>query len=76
MAVFYWLFTVQSADVRKADAIDDKTKNASVTYKFTRNFPEKAKASFVSVKPVVVDFWDYVSGSVKKNYKESEKKSK
>ncbi|HFA49539.1 MAG TPA: CvpA family protein [Bacteroidetes bacterium] len=60
----------------KADAIDAKTKKASLTYKFTRNFPEKAKASFVSVKPVVVDFWDYVSGSVKKNYRESEKKSK
>ncbi len=60
----------------KAEAIDPDVKKASVTYDFTRGFPEKAKASLVSVKPVLVDFWDYVSGSMQKTYKESEKKSK
>ena len=59
-----------------ADAIGPKTKKDSVTYKFTRQFPEKAKASMVSVQPVIEEFWDYVSGSVQDNYKESEKKSR
>ncbi len=59
----------------KAEAIGPEVKQASVTYDFTRGFPEKAKASVVSVKPVLVDFWAYVSGSVQKNYEESEKKS-
>lgn len=60
----------------QADAIDKDTKKASMTYKFTRQFPEKAKASMVSVQPVFEEFWNYVSGSVEKNYKESERKSK
>ncbi len=60
----------------KAEAIGPDVKKASVTYDFTRGFPEKAKASVVSVQPVLVEFWAYVSGSVQKNYKESEQKSK
>jgi len=60
----------------KAEAIGPDVRKASVTYDFTRGFPEKAKASVISVKPVIEDFWNYVSGSVKKNYEESEKKSK
>ena len=59
-----------------ADAISPDTKKASVTYKFTREFPEKAKASMVSVTPVIEQFWDYVSGSMDKNFKENERKSK
>ena len=60
----------------KANAIGSDTKKDSVTYKFTQQFPEKAMASMVSIQPVIENFWDYVSGSVQKNYKESERKSK
>lgn len=59
-----------------ADAIGPKVKKESVTYKFTRQFPDKAKASMVSVQPVIEEFWDYVSGNVEKNYKRSERKSR
>ena len=60
----------------QADAIGPDTKKASVTYKFTQQFPGKAMAGMVSIQPMFEKFWTYVSGSVEKNYKENEKKSK
>lgn len=60
----------------RADAIAPDTKKASITYKFTQQFPERAMASMVSMQPMMEKFWNYVSGSVEKNYKENERKSK
>ncbi|HHM20506.1 MAG TPA: CvpA family protein [Bacteroidetes bacterium] len=59
-----------------AKAIAPDTKRESVTYKFTRDFPNRAKAGMTSVQPVIERFWDYVSGSVEKNYKASERRSR
>jgi len=60
----------------QTNIIDKRTRKESVTYSFARQFPEKAKASVVSAKPMFEDFWEYISDSVEDNYKESKRRSK
>lgn len=60
----------------EAKVISKETKRESITYKFARQFPEKARASVVSAKPIMEDFWDYVSGGMEDNYKRSKRKAR
>lgn len=60
----------------EANVISKQAKKESVTYDFTRQFPEKARASLVSAKPIVEDFWDYISEGMEDNYKRSKRRGK
>ncbi|MFT4758473.1 MAG: putative membrane protein required for colicin V production [Paraglaciecola sp.] len=59
--------------VDEADVISKQTKRDSLTYSFAREFPEKARASMVSAKPIVEDFWEYITDGMEDNYKKSKK---
>jgi hypothetical protein len=56
--------------------ISKQTKRDSLTYSFAVEFPSKAKASMVSAKPIVEDFWDYVTEGMEDNYKKSKRRGK
>lgn len=60
----------------EAKVISKQAKRDSVTYSFARQFPEKARASVVSAKPIVEDFWKYVSEGMEDNYKRSKKRGR
>lgn len=56
--------------------IDPQVKRTSVTYDFSKKFPDSAKSSLTGVGPVVEDFWGYVTNSVEENYEEAEKSNR
>lgn len=60
----------------EANVISRQTKKDSLTYSFAVEFPSKAKASVVSAKPIVEDFWDYVTEGMEDNYKKSRRRGK
>ena len=38
--------------------IDQQTKDTSVTYRYTKEFPSQMKAVSAQLKPVFTDFWN------------------
>lgn len=75
-AFFLFLYGVGLGLADEANAIDPKVKRQSVTYNFSKKFPDSAKSSLTGVGPVMEDFWGYVTNSVEENYEEAEKSNR
>ena len=75
-AFFLFIYGAGLGLVDEAGVIDRKTKDQSVTYNFSKKFPDSAKSSLTGVGPVVEDFWGYVTNSVEKNYEEADRSNR
>lgn len=75
-AFFLFLYGAGLGLIDDTKVIDPQVKRESVTYSFSKKFPDSAKASLTGVGPVVEDLWGYITNSVEKNYEEAEKSNR
>lgn len=75
-AFFLFLFGAGLNLLEDTKVITPQVKRESVTYDFSKKFPDSAKSSLTGVGPVMENFWGYVTNTMEENYEEAERSNR